>query len=1305
MESRWDAILNNLLKGQSATGLIYADTGYGKTSTGASLWKYAEAQGIVTVPPFIWNSLADMLTATHGWICYRLKATHPELISNLEQKHQAVVEVEEEVLAQRMAREDELTSEQARRAITRLKAEGRLLDTLSPLQLLDYLRFATETLLEAGYKGLLILPDEFELFKDNLDTAQNYNYLKDFIFGIHGEERLPIGCVAFTYRQTRADIDRQAKHILARFNKPAGSLIDLEQFYGQTEFARHLWSKLAVSRKLSPTEKSAIDDDVLDALGQFLQHSRARDLISGPRSVVKAFNRASLHYTENKQPYSLFDFCEDYLSGHITYGSQETETVQAHTQIMELAVINNDERRKLVKLLCVHPAEGVPPKVLQKHSIPDPERGTVVQSLLGQHVITKVTGQPTLACYRDDLLGVDKLNEILKLLKNSFNPTNPEAHRGAIRAFRKHVIPEIITPRKPGMFVGWTGMQDSNENWEGDCVIELSGTPPSLREYPNRTLIVGISTEEFISTPATSETQLQSQFILDTTGSANNICHVTPNGIEFRFDIQKSINPQKIPEDIGKLGELFLPESITPLLLLSMLDFFDDKSTQAITQREDQENDVNFLKERILNELIGCFFSPETKAATVFAPPELATDFVSVPAGRGFVEGALRVLIPKQFPEYSAVAISNSWQRYLRAYQDTLRRETTLGIKRGTESILTVNQEIPSLFSMGQMTAFHNFCKEAGRNLLRIDEIDSSGNTLTKGIEPQKNNKRVAVYFILHPLEKCLLEQLQKTSETLTIDATEANALELSAIYKQATELGYLEAEINALIETLEARGIADRKDVAGTTHLYLVETFINFAEQKSKLAHLEQIVSLAKENDFTFKCENLAAAQALATTSGIENNEVQKDVLRQKLNSVEKNLNNYCAEWVGTKFNSLKGKINELETLQPKVPHVLNLTTAHPLTEFSQILFQDIQPKMKSAYAKISQEIRGIQARVREICNREIGMYESNRSPQNAIETAVRLRDYCSQINADIKRFTQAGSDARKLSDFFEHWRILANQIENDKQLMIDTLEDAAVQNLIERLDIVQRDIRQHLADKQLSLQEVLGNHEHFKTQCSVIKAEFNKFLTRRKDAFIAYQSSIAEQLRRVSDMPPLVDFNPIDSEGCYRKVREEAVVKLKSVVDKVQAESDQRKRELLKPIEVFNVPKALRAKAIQLREDLGKLADGFRDIRSELTPEEVDIKLSEWVDTLLSKLKEGQPLADRRKQIEGELDELRPDLSLKAQRLRNELTDMEDCTELIVRLRSDGSFNSTKEIFESLEELYHANLVNLTVRGRWIG
>ena len=139
IKRKWDAILDNLLnKSRSATGLIYADTGYGKTATGASLWQYAESKGLVAVPPFRWDSLADMLTATHGWVCHCLANRRQDLIADLEQKHQEVVAVDEETLAERRAREDGLSLEQSQRMISGLRAEGRLLNTLSPRQLFNY---------------------------------------------------------------------------------------------------------------------------------------------------------------------------------------------------------------------------------------------------------------------------------------------------------------------------------------------------------------------------------------------------------------------------------------------------------------------------------------------------------------------------------------------------------------------------------------------------------------------------------------------------------------------------------------------------------------------------------------------------------------------------------------------------------------------------------------------------------------------------------------------------------------------------------------------------------------------------------------------------------------------------------------------------------------------------------------------------------------------------------------------------------------------------------------------------------------
>ena len=1265
IKSRWDAILNNLLKGKSATGLIYADTGYGKTSTGASLWDYAESKGIVAVPPFIWNSLADLLTATHGWVRYRLKHTHPEFIPDLEEKFRLVVAVGEESLAKKMSRAKSGSVEQAQKAIAFLKAEGRFRDELSPPELLAYLRFATEQVLEAGYDGLLILPDEFQLFKNNPDTGQNYDRLKQFIFGVHDEERLPIGCIVLTYNETFASIrESEYNYILARFAKPAGNLIDLENLYGNPGFVKNLWDNLADSCRLSSSEKTAIDGDVLDALEQFLRHSRARALMSGPRSVVETFRQAALHYTEKNCPYSLLDFCKDYLAGSITYSSQHTEAAQAHTRIMTSPHVDSPEKQKLVKLLCVHP-EGVPPELFRKYDIPDSDREPFIDTLLPQHVTTKVTG-PTLTCYRDDLLGVDSLNEIIKRLK-PFNSKNRSVRQGAVRAFHKHVLPEIFTSRKQGTLLGWIGMQDPSKNLDGNYTMNLRGTLPTLREYPNRTLTVNIGTQEIVSTPTTPKTQLQVRFILDTTDNATNTFHVNANGLEFRFDMQKSINPQKIPEDIGKLRDLFSPESITPLLLLSILDFFDEEAIISIVKGAKQEVEVESLTRRIRTELIRYFFSSEVKESVV----GLSTDLTSVSAGKDFVEGALKVLIPKQFPDYYAVATAKDWDNKLGTYRDALSKGHSLGVRRGIDPIKGDSK----LFNMGQV-AFDNFCAGIARDLLKVEPI------------PGRRDEQ-DIYFICHPFEELLVEQLQNSLETITIDAREVNSVKLPAIYQQAGKLGYLDEEIEELINILKVRGMADRKTEAGIHYLYLVETFINFAELEVKLKGLEENVALAKSNGFEYQCDNLSSAQTLAVTLGIENDEVLKDNLRQNLNSAEEHLKNKCAEWVRTERSSLKQKIYELETLRPEVPKILDQPTV-PMTDFSQILFQSVQPQVKSMYTKISDEIRNIQGKVGETCDREIGTYESNRTPQNAIETATRLRQTRSRVDTDINRLNQKGTDAQELNRLFEHWRVLAQQVVGDRHLMVNSQEDSDVQNLVTRLDETQRRIRQHLADNRLSLKEVLSNHEHFKTQINEIKTEFDQFLGGKEREFLVYLASLEEQLIKVVDTPHVgVKWNPADSDGCYRETREKAVEKLKDVIKTALDQIDSLTRNLLKPIEIFAVPDSLRDRAIQLRQDVRKYADEFQAIRPKFITEDVDQQLQNWVSDLSSLRQKGEDIRKRWQAIERDLTEFGSKLSPKVQKLRETLTPLLD----------DGTFSSPREILECLEELYQANLVNLTV------
>ena len=585
MTDKWDAILKNILRGHSATGLIHADTGYGKTSTAVALWHYAENHEVVTVPPFAWNSIADMLTATHGWVCHRLKEKRPDLIPDLEQQYKKLIESSDEARARRISQEENVPLDHAKRVVQSLKAKGELTDSISANRLIDYLREATPTLLEADYKGLLILPDEFELFANtNPDIAKNFSELKDFIFPIFQEVNLPIGCVVLTYRRTFSEIQLRESYILARFNKPQGSLIDLEQAYGKISndrsFAHELWEKLSVQCNLSSEEQNAIDPDVLFALGQFLGHQRTTQLISGPRSVVATLRRAAIHYTQTQQPYSIFDFCEDYISqGIICFNNQETDAVKAYTSILNQPIIGGDEaKQKVVKLLCICP-DGVPDKLFKKYGISDEDRSAVVEGLLGSHVITKIVG-PTLTHYKDDLQAGDALIELLKVLRNQYNPASAETHRTAVRSFANFILPEIFSQTVGASFTGWGGLKKMEGDIEPIYQTALLGT--SLRYYPNRTLTVHVGTENFQEiSGAYRESQLFTSFIFNTQQDKHipNTCDIHADKVCFHLNISEAIDKQEIPKDIGKLGDLFLPESVTPSLLLSMLDFFAKETT------------------------------------------------------------------------------------------------------------------------------------------------------------------------------------------------------------------------------------------------------------------------------------------------------------------------------------------------------------------------------------------------------------------------------------------------------------------------------------------------------------------------------------------------------------------------------------------------------------------------------------------------------------------------------------------------------------------------------------------------------
>ena len=1318
MTDKWDTILKNLLQGRSATGLIHADTGYGKTSTAAALWHYAEDHDVVTVPPFAWNSIADMLIATHGWVCHRLKVKRPDLIPYLDQQYKTLIASSNEDRARRISQEQGVPLDYAIKSVQSLKARGDLMDAVSANRLIDYLRKATSTLLEADYKGLLILPDEFELFTNtNPDIAKNFSELKDFIFPIFQEESLPIGCVVLTYRRTFSDIQIREPYIFARFNKPEGSLIDLEQAYGKTvndkSFAHELWEKLSIACSLSNEEQNAIDPDVLFALGQFLGHQRTTQLISGPRSVVATLQRAAIHYTQTQQSYSIFDFCEDYISqGIICFNNQETDAVKAYTSIMSQPIIGGDEvRQQVVKLLCVCP-DGVPEELFKKHKISDKDRLEVVEGLLGTHIITKIKG-PTLTHYKDDLQAGDALIELLKVLRNQYNPASPETHQAAVRSFANFILPEIFSQTVGASFTGWGGIKKMEGDIEPIFQAALSGS--SLRDYPDRTLTVHVGTEKFREiSGAYRESQLFTSFVLKTHSGYSdpilqryspNTCDVDSNKLCFHLNISEAIDKQEIPKDIGKLGDLFLPESVTPSLLLSMLDFFDKEMTIGQIKELKQEAQVQLLRSRILDQLTSYFFSHEVKESAVLQQADLA----QVPAGKNFVERALGVLIRKKFKSYRAIAISHQWKKNLATYIQALKNAKSLGVRRGEEPVKMIGGEVPGMFNIGQHTTFFNTFYPDGilRNLLFVNELDANGKTIAERVEVKNNQVPVAVYFKLHDVEKRILKMLEKSEESIFVNGKSTEAIKCHEVFQKEAKLGYLNDEIEELIKVLIARGLVDQKLQRGIDYLYRVDTEINFAELQRKSAQLEALEALAKSKGFTPETEgdnSLSSVRADFQVIGIESDEVRKDSLRQELNSIEDAFTKQCAGWLNTEKQRADQKRHEIEPLRLDIPKVLEETTGHPLTEFSTLLFNDIRSGVKKAYTAISDQVSALQNEVKTTLNGKLQKYMVDRSLETAIDVAAQLRDFCGEIDKQIKQLGVEQDQAQQLYSFFEKWRMLARQIERDRLTMTDAPKIDTIKNLCDRLDKEQQRIKKHLADRTKTIKQVLESHEYFSNQITAIKAEFDQISEYRKDDFIRFQASIEDQLRQLIDRPDIGEhYNPSNEEGSYRRVREKAVEKIQGFSEKAVKSVQAIKGDLMKPIEVFEVKPKVKNDAMVLQKKLSALEVRISRIDQKLKPNGIEDQLSELVQSLLTMREEGTGLVQQWEDIQGQLRCDKSELSPKARALLDliEMNTDKDFTELIIALRQSGNkmFDSTSEIIESLEELYQHNWLNIKV------
>ena len=141
---------------RSPRGYITADFGYGKTSAGLFVWEQAQENRLVAVPPFSLSRLEDLLDATTGWVVYILEKTAPTLVDKALSIYQSYRDRD---LA-KMADVYGVTVEQAERML----ADGRLQLEIKPKDIVEFFVRMTDVVLEAGFEGLIVIPDELQQY-------------------------------------------------------------------------------------------------------------------------------------------------------------------------------------------------------------------------------------------------------------------------------------------------------------------------------------------------------------------------------------------------------------------------------------------------------------------------------------------------------------------------------------------------------------------------------------------------------------------------------------------------------------------------------------------------------------------------------------------------------------------------------------------------------------------------------------------------------------------------------------------------------------------------------------------------------------------------------------------------------------------------------------------------------------------------------------------------------------------------------------------------------------------------------------
>lgn len=1046
--------VSTILDNQTTLACLVAPFGYGKTSTAISIWNACEQAGILAVPPFSCNSVAEMGQSIATALIYRLEEVGDT---------SAAVEVRnvfDEYLvssAQRLAEQDAaqygIDINIALKSIEDKIRSGYLQLEASATHLLRFLEQLVEIGLKAGFKGLVIIVDEFQQFLGNINKGVITNF-RTLIWGLQTRAALPLGFLITMDPDTERNLTDRGADILHRIRNH-GLYLTFSNVYDR-EFPRELWSRYAETLNFTRDSSNIVDNATLEAIGQICERS---DLSNGPRTAINIFQRIAALYSTRRRSYSPIDLIDDFLTGDIRFDGDHGKIASLVNEICSYDYIKRSpERVQTIKLISAFP-RGCPLEAASRYGLGD-TFAYLVDELRGEILVELPEGMALV-----DLQKVGKPQNKLNIILKKYWLQITEAEIISDKALQ-YFAEYGVKPLFPQMTSHQNGWQTESDRFlltsSGGYFRTYIGT--FFEEYPQRHIAVQIVFN--LDQVVEPEEYVDAQFVfliqkdVDTDGALLGHETDTPTFV-IPIPIHQPFSRQ-LPRDIREIESFLSPVILTPGVLVSLLNYIQEQVPKVEGISEQEKQRIQDTESKLQEFLLTMCINDE-----IFSLFGISIYSRGVQAFRDALFNILRA----RYPHYQTLVTSNGWKRQIEQYRQTLGM-IGAAERRGMEVLTKKKSEIALMFEQRQYAGFESYVKQFN-GLVEVTDWRGDVGSLV---------------FNRHPHENELIEV-----------ASTGSGISSSELYMFSRSQGYLRDETDYLLEFLLLRGYLEYDE--DTDSFVLASTF-----SRDELIGLAR--SLVDEIDFIDTFGNRYTNDSLREHTQDALLKLQESTAdladsQIRLLQYQRELQVIRQEVITDLRNDLQGRIEQLYRYKVRFGETLPLSATGLLLDTHINEAQRIlQEQMMQTSARIDKRVSILRALVAEALNID---------PSEA----VAFKECAKRIHQRISEDDDAGlKNLLEQCDLHYQWIQLISRLKR----LGDMLEVAAQVTTVAQLDKnwrhIQRDMQQEFASR--GLKDYRSIFDHFIHSVNEIQTELEMLvrLAQAKSDTNKAGNNVSEQL-----------------------------------------------------------------------------------------------------------------------------------------------------------------------------------------------